>query len=512
MNSQFWKLLTKHYENPSRYSLPVGGEKWINEYKTNFHHLSHTEAFYLFRNNLASPPKHSCGASLVFDPKIYKYKKSCPVCGRKAHNKQEVTIDGTAYQSKEEARKQLGLSVYDLNKLILSDDIIRRYNKNGEITKELLQDRIASRKTMKEICNEFSISHESLSFLFDIYELPKKWYQLENSTYAFLEDKDRFIQEFAESNSEELAKKYNCSPSTILQRANKYGIDRTERFQSAIEREIINYIKSLDDKLDVVPRDTSIGMEIDILIPAKGIGIELDGLYYHTDKSINDTRNKHQEKQKLAYKHGISLLRFVDIGETTHKLDIVKSIIKAKLGYNDRVFARKCQLVYPSSAEGRKFFDENHISGSSVASVFIGLEYEGELIELCSFAKSRFDKSAEWELIRLASKKGLTVVGGLSKIIKEFRKTHKGSLMTYANLRFGSGSGYKQAGFEYLGVTSPGYFYTDMKRLYSRHMFRKDAVSKLIPNADLNKTELEIAYENGFRRYKDCGNAKYIFR
>lgn len=510
MSSQFWKLLSKHYDNPTKFSLPDGGDVWIKKYKNELSHLSHNEAFFLFRNGLNSPPTHDCGTRLEFDIKTYKYKKTCPACGRAAHNKQSIEVNGVIYKSKTEARDILGLSVYELDKNIISSEIIDRYSRNGVISKEILQDRISNRKTMKEISKEFSISYESLSFLFDVYQLPKKWCQLDETTYLFLYDRDRFVKEFSQSNSEELASKYSCSPSTILQWADKYQIDRTERFQSAIERELIEYIKTLDSTLTVLPRDKSIGMEIDILIPSKKIGIELDGLYYHSDASPKDNRNKHQEKQKLAYKHGITLLRFVDIGETNGKLDIVKSIIKSKLGYNKKVFARKCKCVEIKSSIGNDFFRQNHISGSANASVYIGLLLDGDLIEVCSFSAPRFDQTYEWEIIRLASKQGVTVVGGLSKIISFFRKSHPGSIMTYANLRFGNGNGYTQSGFRYVGISDPGYFYTDMKRTYSRHMFRKDTIKRLIPNADLSKTELEIAYEHGFRRYKDCGNAKFV--
>lgn len=510
MSQQFWRLLTKHVENPNKYALPEGGDVWIKQHNETLPHLSHIEAFFLFRKGLSEPPKHDCGTAFQFDSRIYKYKKSCPVCGRNTHNKKKIVVNGVTYNSKEEARKSLGLSVYELDKLILSEEVLSRYNKNGKISKEVLQERISSRRTMKSIADEFGVSYETLSFLFDVYNLPKKWYRLESSTYELLENREKFEEEFAHSNSEEMAKKYNCSPSTILQWADKYGIDRSERFQSAIERTLIEYIKSLDTSLEVIPRDKSIGMEVDIMIPSKKIGIELDGLYFHADVSPLDNRNKHLEKQKLAYKNGITLLRFVDVGETTHKLDIVKSIIKAKLGYNERIFARKCRIVYPTSMEASEFFERNHISGNANASIFIGLVYEGTLVEVCSFAESRFDKQAKWELIRLASKEGVTVVGGLSKIMKEFRRIHTGSILTYANLRFGSGEGYLKSGFHYIGSTGPGYFYTDMKRNYSRHMFRKDTVRRLIPGADVTKTELELAYSNGFRRYKDCGNAKYL--
>jgi hypothetical protein len=513
MSSQFWKLLTKHIENPSRFSMPNGGDLWLRKYQEEYAHLPHYEAFFLFRNNLKEQPKHTCGEPFSFDRVTYKYRKSCLKCGRKAHNRTPVVVNGVQYDSKESARQQLNLSVYELDKIIVDDEIVSKYNKNGLISKETLSSMVSSRKTMRDICNELSIGYESLKFLFDYYQIPTKWYQLEQQTYDFLYDRDRFINEFESSNSEELAVKYNCSPSTILQWADKYDIDRSERFQSAIERHVIEFIHSLDPSLLVISRDTAaIGMEIDVYIPSKKLGIEFDGLYYHTDVSPFETRNKHLEKQKSAFKHGIKLIRFVDIGETTHKLDIVKSMIKAKLGYSDRIYARKCSIVYPTKDQANQFFNHNHISGTANAKVYMGLEYEGTLIEVCSFASPRFDTSNEWELIRLATLQGKTVVGGLSKIIKHFRSKYNGSLMTYANLRFGNGDAYRQVGFEYTGCTGAGYFYTDMKRIYSRHMFRKDTIHRLIPSADNTKPEGQIAYENGFKRYKDCGHAKFVLK
>jgi hypothetical protein len=513
MNKQFWNLLTKHIENPARYNKPDGADLYLEQLKTKYDGIPYREAFFLMRNGMEERPKHSCGTSLVFDPATYRYKKSCPVCGRKAHNKTPLTVNGIFFESKEEARKALGLSVYELDQILVKEDpsILERYNNKGTITKEVLTELISKRFTISAIIKQLNSSKEKISFLFTYYNLPTKWYQLDESTYQFLNDENRFKEEFERSNSEELAVRYNCSPSTILQWADKYGIDRGPRMQSKIERDMVDWIKSLLPGITVLERDTTaIGMEIDIFLPEYSLGIEFDGLFYHTDSPPFHNRNKHVEKQKLAYKHRITLLRFVDIGETKHKLDIVKSIIKAKLGLNIKIFARKCDIRPVDATTAKTFFDANHISGHSVASVYYGLYYNNELIELCSFAKSRFNNDADWELIRLASKQGITVVGGLSKLVKHFKRNHEGSLVTYANLRFGTGAGYLASGFTYVSTTTGGYFYTDMKRLYSRHMFNKKNIQKLCPIYDDNLPEHINAWNNGFKRYRDCGHSKFI--
>jgi hypothetical protein len=112
------------------------------------------------------------------------------------------------------------------------------------------------------------------------------------------------------------------------------------------------------------------------------------------------------------------------------------------------------------------------------------------------------------ELIQFASK--VPVIGGLSKLIKNFTRQNQTDVISYCDLRWGTGEGYRKAGFEFMSDTSPGYFYTDFQNRYNRLSFTKQ---KLIKQGYLpDNTEHEIMYSIGMRRVWDCGHRKFIYR
>ena len=123
-----------------------------------------------------------------------------------------------------------------------------------------------------------------------------------------------------------------------------------------------------------------------------------------------------------------------------------------------------------------------------------------------TFGSARFHREIDWEIIRMASIKGHSVVGGASKLLYHFRKLHRGSLMSYSDNRVGNGDAYSKMGFSFVKETGPGYCYYKKGATFSRHQFQKKNIEKVceIYNSDL--TELENAINNGYGRYWDCGN------
>ena len=53
-------------------------------------------------------------------------------------------------------------------------------------------------------------------------------------------------------------------------------------------KEIVNFIKSLNIKVDENNTTILNGKELDIYIPSHNVAIEYDGLYWHSEQFIND--------------------------------------------------------------------------------------------------------------------------------------------------------------------------------------------------------------------------------
>ena len=51
---------------------------------------------------------------------------------------------------------------------------------------------VNQRFTISAIIEHLNSSKEKISFLFKYYDIPTKWYQLDNNTYEFLNDEDKF--------------------------------------------------------------------------------------------------------------------------------------------------------------------------------------------------------------------------------------------------------------------------------------------------------------------------------
>jgi hypothetical protein len=116
-----------------------------------------------------------------------------------------------------------------------------------------------------------------------------------------------------------------------------------------------------------------------------------------------------------------------------------------------------------------------------------------------------------YEMLRFASRIGITVVGGASKMFSYFtEKYNPEHIITYADLRFFDGHSYENLGFKFIHKSKPNYFYVIGNHRENRFKYRKD---KLVSEGfDKNKTEHQIMFERGIYRIYDCGCNVYEWK
>lgn len=277
------------------------------------------------------------------------------------------------------------------------------------------------------------------------------------------------------------------------------------------ETEVAEYIQSLGFQVVRNSRSVIRPLEIDIFIPEKNVAIEYNGLYFHSEVSGNKSRTYHVEKTNRCMDAGIKLIQILDI-EWLNNRDLVESRIKQKLGISHRIYARKCQIVTVDSQTATKFFQHNHIQGSSNGSINYGLMSSGILVALMSFGKSRYSKKAKYELMRFCSMRGVTVVGGASKLLYRFESDYgKPSIVSYCDLRWNTGEVYTSMGFNMDHKSSPNYWYhKNTGAIESRVKYQKHKLAALLPNFNPELSEWENMKLNGFDRIWDCGNAVFL--
>ena len=287
---------------------------------------------------------------------------------------------------------------------------------------------------------------------------------------------------------------------------NEVGINSV----SELEKEVVNFIKSLN--IDVIENDRKLlnGQELDIYIPSHNLAIEINGLYWHCE--LYKDKNYHLNKTELCKEKGIQLIHIFE-DEWLYKKDIVKSRLKNILGItSSKIYARKCNIRELNIKDCNTFLDNNHIQGTCKSKIKLGLYFNDELVSVMTFGNGRVimgGKNNEWELLRFSNVLNVNVVGGASKLLKYFIKTYNpNEIISYADKRWSNGNMYERIGFEFVHDSKPNYWYINGNVREYRFKYRKSQLSKL-PKYDDNLSEHEIMLKHKIYRIYDCGNKKY---
>lgn len=311
----------------------------------------------------------------------------------------------------------------------------------------------------------------------------------------------------------DIADELNVYYSTVGEYCKKFNFEiRQTTSYSLCEKEVGDYIESLG--FNCLRNDWStINKELDIFIPSKNLAIEINGLYwhsYHKSSTKPENKFKHVEKTQLASDQNVQLLQFTDF-EWINKTDIVKAIIKSKLGINKKIPARKCTVKEVPKTLEKEFINLYHIQGFVPSLKAVGLYFNDELMSIMSVGKTRYTNKADYELLRYCTKTDITIVGGGSKLLKELSK-HFDSIISYCDLSRANGSSYKKIGFQEIGTTGPGYFWTDGNTVFSRYKCQKKQLKRWLASFDENLSESENMFNAGYRRFYDCGNKIFLFK
>lgn len=280
--------------------------------------------------------------------------------------------------------------------------------------------------------------------------------------------------------------------------------------KSKIEDEIVSFLSTLDiGKIITGNKKIIKPKQIDIFIEEKNIGIEFNGLYWHSEENLDDP-NYHYNKTNECLKKGIKLIQIFE-DEWLFNKDLVKERLQQILNTKNkiRIHARKCIISEISSKVKNEFLEKYHIQGPDSAKVKIGAFYNNELVSVMTFNHGNISKGSRqeegvWELNRFCSNYKYHIPGIASKILKFFRTNYKWiKIFSYADRRWSSGDMYYKLGFELEKITKPNYWYIkDYKRVHRFSLRKKDYEPKDIPEWFLRRQE-------GYYRIWDCGNLKF---
>ena len=296
---------------------------------------------------------------------------------------------------------------------------------------------------------------------------------------------------------------------------------------SLAEEDFRRFIKDKVPKENVIINDRKLlkGKELDFYFPSHNLAIELSPSRTHNsiagfNNSPGVEKNYHLNKFLSCAEQGIELITVFD----WHDLDKVKRMILNKLNKSKRVFARN--TIYKEenyiSKDLFKKLEGWHIlslpSNYKRKNKVSILEYNDEIVGIALW---NTDKKKEVELKRLVFKPGLSIVGGASKLVKNFmRENNIKEIYTFSDCDLGQGKVYSEIGFTLVEESRPqlNYYHPYYKK-HIRHlslvMQGADRLLSNLPNykavgkgEGLPRNE-EIVAEYGFLPVYDCGYRKW---
>lgn len=322
-----------------------------------------------------------------------------------------------------------------------------------------------------------------------------------------LDDREWLLSKYKESTIVGIAEEIGSSPSTVWNYLIEYGVEDSEHGASKVsqgERDLIEFLTEKNLNLVTSSRSIIPPLELDIYIPEDSLAIEFNGIFWHSERFQD--RDYHQKKSLACMDKGIQLIHvWEDDWKDPNKREIIFKKIESKLGVAEKIYARKCKVVEPTTLQVREFYDRNHLQGFVRSTIHIGLEYEGSLVACISF---HLVEDGEWDLTRYATSK--TVVGGFTRLLTAFQRTNSwNKIVTFAHLDYSHGNVYEKAGFDKIRITPPGMWYTKGGVRERREKYMKSKLDDLLTDFDPSLTERENMHNHGFLRIYDAGSIRY---
>lgn len=341
----------------------------------------------------------------------------------------------------------------------------------------------------------------------DRFGVPHHFQKLDS--HEILNDEEAFTKLIDRRSMKSVAVELGVDRRTISNYIDMYGIERkpmTKR--SFLELEIFDFVRSVYDG-EVLDNPRVGGWEVDIYIPDLLIGVEVNGVYWHSSKFKE--RSFHKTKQDACEAAGIRLLQIFE-DEWLYSKDIVKNRIMHLLGASDkqRIFARKTKAKEVRHADTKPLYEANHIQGAVGATKHYGLWFEDTLVACMSFQDKR---EGVWELVRYAT--GCNVIGGFSKLLKHFIRTHSPAKVTsFADRRWSTGDVYEVNGFTNMGQVPVNYQYVVGDMRVRKENYRRERIERKFNSGELEYFDPDVSERenmelNNIYQIYDAGLIRY---
>ncbi len=327
---------------------------------------------------------------------------------------------------------------------------------------------------------------------------------LDKYGYEYASQSPEIKERIVEKNLEKYGVPYFCQHEKCSS-ANGFRISNPNRkFSKLLER------YQIDNELEYIIENYGYDLRVgDVLI-------EINPYFTHNSTigpcfggKVREGKpyNYHLDKTTFAKEYGFKCIHIFDWDDQ----DKIVSLLK----HRETLYARKCEVKEISKREVDDFLNAYHLQGTTKQCQYAyGLYYEGELVQVMTFGKPRYNKNYEYELLRLCSKAGISVVGGADKLLKQFEEQVKpSSIISYCDLSKFTGEVYEKLGFDLVSQTEPAkhWYNPKTRRHITDNLLRQRGYDQL-HKASFGKgtSNEELMRNDGYVEIYDCGQLVFV--
>ena len=335
-------------------------------------------------------------------------------------------------------------------------------------------------------------------------EIARQRSGIDIDTGNILDDPVRLSELTKSMSSQSISEYLGVDVTTVNRYIQTHGI--RQEYGSSFETEIAAFLT--EQNITFISRSRSIipPMELDFFLPDHKLGIEFNGLYFHSSQVISD--DTHLRKWKLSQDAGIRLL-MINEDEWVERKNIIKRKILNVCGLSERgLGARQLTISRIPINIALSFCEEHHIQGRPGAcSDAFGASLNGKLVSVITISPQR--GTGALEMSRFCTD-GKTYAGVFSRLVSIMRQYISDPIITFADLRYSNGDLYKKCGFTEEIIIRPDYRYVKRNKTFHKSLFTKNKIREKFGLDMSVMTENEAMKSLGYSKIYDCGKIRFV--
>lgn len=323
------------------------------------------------------------------------------------------------------------------------------------------------------------------------------------------------VPEFREKSKQTMLERYGVENASWSEELVNKAIE-TETAKNGKSRRVSKVNKAFAQLLD----ENGITYEMekivnkkwyDFYIPSRDLFIEIDPVYTHNyignKWNVPADKNYQLMKTNVAEKAGYSCMHVFDWDDWDKVVSIICNTSK--------VYARNCVVKPITKQEANDFFNKNHIQNSCRGQkACYGLFNDDTLVCAMSFGNPRYNKKYEWELLRFCNLSKVAVVGGASKLFKEFLDDYAPkSIISYCDKSKFSGKVYEALGMALIRETDPNVIWSYNGKKITQNLLNARGYDQLFgTNYGKGTSNEQLMLDHYWLPMCDCGQKVFEWK